>query len=600
MAPSLRFSCLSLLCGLLLGAPLWSSLRGEGGYFLYVPEKKLLYGVGGISLVLDDRVIRGQTLMLDTRTLRCSLLGEVTLQKGQGPVHHFDEVAVVFFPFQYRGRVYGQVIEERGDPGIGFPEFESDVDRLKDTDVFFEFAAFSLTEGKKLVAERVVPHLMGVPSLPLKKLLLQRTDQEGRTLFYLEKVDYSQSHGLMAELGLNLASATWQGRNGLKLFERALLGIDGRPRGLILQGRNTLTPGGRPILSIDHLVDSDDRAYQLSFSHEGQWKPLRYRLGQTLSGRSGEETLAMLRAEAEWTAWTLIRPRLEYGTDFKGGRRWQLALPLQAGQNLRLSLGYEQNRLVTPVRREDERFFSSLGFSSSFLTLDSNLELGRDRLDLASRRTFGLRCSFPSLRLMEGNVAFDLAPFYTFSSLPTGDGQNELSTPGLSLTASSWGVAWPLGLVLRPRLDLYQVWDQGNESRTSFTTLLALERKLGSWKLALDYTLSSRLSLRSFWVEGHHLNALTLRFEWLGLSGSGLTGRFFFDNRFALENISLQGNLSLPLRARLTGTMIYEVQQRRLLTLDLYLERDLMKVFKLRGGYSLALKRFFVDLMQSF
>jgi hypothetical protein len=586
--------------GLLLSASLWPSLRGQGEYFLFSPEKGLLFGAGKITLSLEGLTLTGQTLVLDARSLRIHLLGGVTLQRAGEPALVFDEVAVAPFPFRYRGRRYGERIEEGGDPGLDFPEPEGDLHRLRDVDLYFECTAFTLTDGKKLVGERVVPHLMGVPSLPLKKLLLQRTDQEGRTLFFLEKIDYSRSHGLLTELGLNLALRGWQGSNRLRLFERELMGVDGNPRGLILQGQNSWQSGGRSLFTVQHLVDSDDRSFQLSFSHGGSWKPLRYNLTQTFTGRAGESTLAMLRADLEMTVWNRLRPRLEVGSDFLGGGRWQLSLPVEANRFLRFNLGLEQRRLVQPVRREDLRFFSSLGFSSSFLTLDSNLEIGRDRLELASRRSFALRCAFPTLRLMGGNVAVDLAPFYTFTSLPTGDGQSVDSTPGFNLKAQSMGVTGPLGLILRPSLDVYQVWDRGNEGRTSFTTLLALEKRLGSFGLALDYTLASRLSMSSFWVEGYHLNALTLRVDWTNPGHGSVTGRLFYNNRFALESIGIQGHLDLPFRSRLSGTLIYEALQRRLLSLDLFLERELMRVFRLRGGYSWALKRFFVDLMQSF
>ena len=59
------------------------------------------------------------------------------------------------------------------------------------------------------------------------------------------------------------------------------------------------------------------------------------------------------------------------------------------------------------------------------------------------------------------------------------------------------------------------------------------------------------------------------------------------------------GHLALPLRFRLSGTLIHDPRLGRLQTLDLYLERNLLRLFTLRGGYSFALKRFFIDLVQS-
>ncbi len=596
--PGFRF--LNLLGILLWTGTLYCSFDAQGNYFIYSPEDELIFGIGNITIHCDDWTLQGQTLSLDTRTLQGRLLGGVLLTRGSEENVYCHEVLFSLFPLRWQGRLFSEKMILLGDTELQifhpFPEPE----RLRKGDLYFELGAFRLYSGRKIVGERVVPYLLGAPSLPMKKLLLKRTDIEGRTLLFLEKINYSQQYGLLLDLGFNLFRKGIQGNHHLKLFERALFNEKGPSRGFILEAEDRLVSGEKTILTFNSIFDSDDRAISLRFGHNGSLGVARYTVSQSFSGREGEEGVNILDASLSYNGIERLTPQFTLSTDYRHSLRWQVSGTLDPVRNLHLNLGYEQNRVEHQVSRREKRFFGSLSLSTSVISVDSDFDIVRDQIELRTRRSFNLRCPLPVLHLLERNISFEFVPFYSFSTLPVGDSMQNESNPGFSAALHSQGVLLPWRIVLRPKLDLYHIWDQGRNSKTSFNTFLSLERKAGVFSFAAEYSMASRLTLFGFWVEGQHLNRLGLRMD---IQKAGLGGgscRFSFDNSFKLESVSCTGNLALPWRVRLNGMLIYSTERQRLLSLDIYLERDLLNTFKLRGGYSLALKRFFIDFMQSF
>ena len=598
MSTWLRFRSSILLFCLLSGWNQGVDISAE--YIIYSHENGYIRGAGKVVLTAGDYSVSGSVLMLDIRSMAGKIMGSAQLTPPGGKPVENDEVLFRLFPFRYLGRSYTRSIEYQGDRSLDHPLRGVELEELKKSSLYYECRSLTIKPTGQIVARHIIPYLLQVPSLPLKKFIIRKGEMTGRTVFFLENIDYTRQYGLSANLGFNLHRPVLQGEHRLKLFERGLFGSDGTPRGFIFQARDSLVQKNRDKpLVLDSLFNTDQGSYNLTLTHQSHFSGFHYTLAHNLSGRQGTRSYHLLTAGLSYRGWEKITPRLDFSTDYHSSRTYRISAPIQIIKSLRIHPGWERNVTGREIRRDDTRFFTRLDFSSSLVSFHSNLDITRDLVELTSRSAFSLQMGIPPVKFLQNRIRFVMAPFYTFTAFPGASGFTRTSTPGIQFSIASEGIGLPLGTILIPRFGLYHLWNGPESTKTNFDTQLSVEKKLGNFSVSLDYSLVSRFDPRDFWVQGYSMNHLSLRCELKKDPLYSLSSRVIFNDDFNPESITFLGRLSLPWQARLFASTVYQVRETRLATMEIYLQKDFIGLFKLRGGYSLSLKRFFIDLVQS-
>jgi hypothetical protein len=590
---------LSLILLLSMASLQAKEVKLEGQYFIYSQDKNYIYGSGNLSIKIKTFIITGQTLFLDTKTMKGKLLGTIIVKNKKKIILQGDELTFTLFPFKYRCKIFQEEIKNFGDPKMNHSVDFIDIKELKLSSIYYELKSINITESKRISGHYLIPYIMGIPSIPVKKLAINKGDLSKRTVFFLKKTNYSKTYGLSLHTGLNIYNKNIRSRYQLKFFERELFNISGDKRGLIIDGKNSLRIKDKKILDFDILANSDKKSFNFIIKQSLDFKNFNYSVSHSVSGQKGNKSFHLLKAGLRIKNLKFLLPKFDFSYDYKGSTAYKISSPLKLAKSLRMNFAWERNIVNNDLKRNDSIFSTNLNFSSSILSLSSSLNISRDLIQSTSKQSFSLNLNLPDLKFLDNNLTFTLSPFYTFSSLPSGNYQFRESSPGFTFTISSRGVRFPLGIEFTPVFNMFQIWDSVNNNKTNFNYNLSLKKTIKCITFFLDYGLISRFSTNSHWVEGYNMNNLSIRIE-AGKTGLySLSSRFGYNNNFKLENFTLTGEIFLPFKSRLSTSLIYLSLQKKIANFEIYLEKSFRGIFKIRGGYSLSLKRFFVDLVHS-
>jgi len=155
----------------------------------------------------------------------------------------------------------------------------------------------------------------------------------------------------------------------------------------------------------------------------------------------------------------------------------------------------------------------------------------------------------------------------------------------------------PLGFILAPGFSFNHLWDNQEENFTDFNYGISLQKKLGKFGAALDYTLASRYRARNFWIEGNNRQNLNLSLELIDPRNYSFLMRFYYNNDLELENISFTGQVNLPFDLNFSSLLLFYNRDNKFQTVEVFIEKTFKKRIKIQGGYSLALKRFFIKFL---
>jgi outer membrane receptor protein involved in Fe transport len=236
-------------------------------------------------------------------------------------------------------------------------------------------------------------------------------------------------------------------------------------------------------------------------------------------------------------------------------------------------------------------------FNASLFSLSSNYNFSKNLVEAAVRKNFSVNLRLKPLRFLMDNVSMDIASFYMFSSLPYGEQTLTRISPGLNFALRSAGARMPLGFVLIPTFSFNHLWDNREEDFTDFHYSLSLQKEIGIFTGSVDYTLASRYRAENFWIEGSNRQNLNLNLQLNNLKNYSFLLRFYFNNNLDLENISFTGQWDLLRDLRFSSFLLYYTGEKKFQTLEVFLEKTFKKRIKIQGGYSLALKRFFIKFL---
>jgi hypothetical protein len=607
-----KFLCLNLTLAL-LSLPLEAEwLRFKGDYFIYSDDINYLYGSGNIKLKPDkgDMEIKGDMLYLQIEGLTGVIYGNVrVLHVKKNPKNQETSVTeekydVLFFkgiPTQWLMISYKDEIEMTGDLQIRpfFTNFakKTPEELKRDSSLYFEFREFRINENQRIAAKTVIPYMMGLPTVPLKRFTVHRGAWLDRTLLAFRNINYSGIDGLSVAFYLQMREKFFKGDNNIKVYERKLFGLDGPKRGILFSGKNNFLLKNKDLLEISTLLNSGEKSYNFRLSHRMNLKLFSYSFSQVISGQENRPTFVEFASDLTINKLKILVPRFQFTYDWEKSYSYRFSTPLNLVKNLNLNTSWQRKIIRDNYRSDTTDFSTSLYFNASLFSLSSNYNFSKNLIEAAVRKNFSVNLQLKPLRLLMDNISMEVSTFYMFSSLPYGEQNFTRISPGLNFALRSAGARMPLGFVLIPMFTFNQLWDNREEDFTDFNYSLSLQKEIGIFRGSVDYTLASRYRAENFWIEGSNRQNLNLNLQLHDLKNYSFLLRFYFNNNLDLENISFTGQWDLFYDLRFSSFLLYYTGEKKFQTMEVFLEKTFKKKIKIQGGYSLALKRFFIKFL---
>jgi hypothetical protein len=602
-----RFLYLELAL-LLLVLPLEAeeSLRFKGDYFLYSDDLNYIYGGGNILLKAGDRQVKGSVLYMDVKQLNGIIYGNVrvlkkvkTKNKKTGE-KKYDAVFFKGVPPKWLVISYGEKVDMEGDQELKplYMNFAKKTPKvLKNTALYFEFREFRINKNQKIKAKIVIPYMMGLPTVPLKRFTVNRGEWAEKTMLAFKSVNYSDLDGLSLSFFFRMREKFIKGDYDLKLYEREFFKLDGIKRGVLFSGKSSLLIKKKEILNYSALLNSGEKSFSLRLNHNNDSRYFRYSFSQNISGRGEKPTFFEFSSDITIKKLKVIVPFFNFTHDLKKSYSYRISTPLNLWKKLNINVSWQRKILKGNYRSDTSDFSTSVNFNSRFFSLSSNYNFSKNLLETYVRKNFSVNLNLKPLRFLEDSIAIDISSFYMFSALPYGDQTQERISPGINVTAHSVGVSMPLGFELVPAFTFNHLWDNLQENFTDFNYSLALKKQIGKFSGALAYSLASRYRAKNFWIEGNSRQNMNLDLELKDKENYSYLLRFYFNDNLALENISFTGRVNLPFDLTLSSFLLYYSEEKKIQTLEVFIEKNFKKKIRIQGGYSFALKRFFIKFL---
>jgi hypothetical protein len=605
MEKFIKYLCLNVLLLILsfrLGAE--ETLNFKGDYFLFSDDKNYIFGGGNISLKTGKMSLQADVLYMNVTEFTGVLYGAVRVTTDEGKKEKKEEqYDAVFFkglPPQWLMVSYGQEMSVTGEQTLIplYLNFEKKTpETLKDSSLYFEFREFRIDKNKKIRAKIVIPYMMGLPTVPLKKFTVNRGEWAEKTMLAFNNINYSGLDGISLAFLLRMRQKWIKGDYDIKLYERELLKLDGVKRGVLFSGKSMFYIKNKQFLDAAALLNSGDKSFNLRLNLRKDFSIFSYALSQNISGRENQPTFLELSSDLTITKLKLMMPSFNFTHDLKRSYSYRLSTPLTLWKKLNLNVSWQRKILNDNYRADTSDFSTSLNFNSSLFMLSSNYNFSRNLLEATTRKNFAVNLNLKPLLFLEDNVSINISTFYMFSALPLGNQVQERTSPGVNVKIDSVGIAMPLGFEILPSFTFNHLWDDLQENFTDFNYSLALQKRIGVFKGAVAYSLASRYRAKNFWIEGSNRQYINLDFELKNEADYSLLLRFYFNNSLALENISFTGKINLPFDLSLSSFLLYYSREEKFQTVEVFIEKVFKNKIRLQGGYSLALKRFFVKFL---
>ena len=292
-------------------------LNFSGDYFIFSDENNYLYGNGNIILKFKNDIIKGQVLFYDISKMEGVLLGNIEITKNN-KTEKYDSLFFKGPPLQYYTEIYKKKIHSTALKNIDRYNIKKiKLEELKKGALYYEFREFSIGNKRRIKAKKVIPYIMGFPSLPFKKFTIKRGNIPEKTIIYPESLNYSGIYGLTLSLLLRVRVSFLKGENSFKFFEKGFFNLGEPKRGIILSGKNELIVNKKKILNVNLLANSENRSFNMVFEHRKTHKHYNYFLSQTISGRKDTETFYDLNSGFTLSRYKLIVPKINFSHNLK-------------------------------------------------------------------------------------------------------------------------------------------------------------------------------------------------------------------------------------------------------------------------------------------
>lgn len=575
-----------------------NTVKFTGDYFIFSDKDNYIYGSGNIIIKYESIIINGKYLYLDVNKSEGVLLGKIFLNKNNEEFQ-FDAFFFKIYPFGYYTEIYGDTLKstqfsDKENKKIKIKKIN--LKDLKSGALYYEFKEFSIGKKKKIRAKNVIPYIMGFPSLPFKNFTIKRGDIPEKTMIYPDSINYSGIYGLTLNLLLRIRKNNIRGDNSIKLFEKGIFGLGEPSRGFLLSGKNDFFIKKNKLFNLSLLANSDVNSFNIVFEHNKTTKNFTYYLSQTISGRKDTDTVYNFKTGMVYMGLKFIQPKFNFSHNLKKDYSYGLSTPVNLFKKLSISFGINKKVFKESFVSNTLDFSSSIAFSGDFFDISSNFNTTKNYIDASLKQNFSLNLNFNTVFFLQKTIGLRLSSFYMFSKIPVGENISEKISPGFNLIIDSTGICLPLGLKIIPSFSVNQIWDNQSENYTDFNPIISIRKIFGNLSVSIDYSAISHYETDDFWVEGYNSTNLKYNIDFKN-KNFDLGLKFLTGNNMKLESILFNGKIFFSKSIILSSFLIYYYNEKRLQTMEIFLEKNFRNVFKIQGGYSLALKRFFLKVL---
>jgi hypothetical protein len=197
------------------------SLYFKGDYFIYSDDLDYIYGSGKIVLTYESLTIRGDIVYFDIKNLKGVIYGDIHVKKNE----HEKRCNALFFrafPLEFLCETYLDNINKEGIKDVEDFVIKKSPDNLKESALYYEFREFKINKDRKIKAKKVIPFVMGLISIPLKKLTIKRGKIPEKTMLYFKNINYSELDGVSLSLLFRLRNKLMKGDYDFKFYNRKL------------------------------------------------------------------------------------------------------------------------------------------------------------------------------------------------------------------------------------------------------------------------------------------------------------------------------------------------------------------------------------------
>ncbi len=585
-----KFLCLSLLFLIsfdLTAKPMSIIIKSD--YLIYSEDLQYVFGAGNVIITLNKTKLKGDYLFFDIREFKGKLLGKVSFSDK-----NYDEIVFSIFPFKYKTINFKKEIEEKGENIDNIKNIY--LKEMRGSTIYYEARALKIFKTKKIIAYNLIPYIVGVPSFPLKKLRVKQAEFFEKSTLYLKNIKYDAFYGLSVNPSLVIRSKPVKGSLDFNFFERKLFNIEGKEGGVNVSAESIFYVKEKDLLNLSAFYNSDSNSYNINLFHENSIGVINYSIRQNISKGSGNETLSQFEATMRVNKIKFINPLLKLTYDYKKSYTYMISTPLKLIKNMNILVSYYREKSDNSLKRDTKRFSSSLNFSSSLINLGSSFNLTKDIIEDSLKKDFSLNFSFSQISLLN-NIRFNFSPFYTFSSYPISNKTYRQNNFGINAGFNSSGIILPFGFSLYPGFYIYQLWEKDKEAKTNFNYLINFEKRVGIFSFLMNYSLYSSYRTENFWVQGSNLKNMSIRIDLQNSNIYNFFINFYFNNSYALENISSKFELNFLSDWRLFSYATYYKRMNKIQTFEIFLEKTFKNLLKIQGGYSLILKRFYLKVI---
>jgi len=572
------------------------SLYFKGDYFIYSDDLDYIYGSGKIVLTYESLTIRGDIVYFDIKNLKGVIYGDIHVKKNEYE-KRCNALFFRVFPLEFLCEIYLDNINKEGIKDVEDFVIKKSPDNLKKSALYYEFREFKINKDRKIKAKKVIPFVMGLISIPLKKLTIKRGKIPEKTMLYFKNINYSELDGVSLSLLFRLRNKLMKGDYDFKFYDRKLFKNSDEKRGVLVSGQGGVFFNKNKFLDLSAFLNSGDKSFNLTLSHKKDCKYFSYSLSQNISGREHLQTFFELSSNLTFKKMRYIQPTLSFTHNLKSSYAYKISTPLNIWKKMNLNIGMERKILRDNFRSDMLDISTSLKADLSLISLSSDLNFAKDMLEESIRKNFSVSMNLKPLLFLDSNVSIDISSFYMFSELPYVETSYKRITPGVNVNVSSSGILLPAGFVIYPSFIFNQVWNNKESNSTNFNHLLSIEKELGKFRFSLDYSLISRYKSENFWVEGYNSKNINVNFEFKNESNYSFYLKFYFNDNLALENISLTNRVNLPFDITLSSFFLFYKQENKFQSIEIFIEKKVRNKIKIQGGYSLALKRFFLKFL---
>ena len=543
-----------------------------------------------------DTSVTGDVLYLDVQRLQGVIYGQVRVKTGSAE-KSCDALFFFAFPLRLLVETFADRVIKEGDQPLSDVLKKYAPGDLKKSDLHFEFREFRINKYKRIKARTIIPYIVGLPTVPIRSFVIRRGETPDRTAISFKNLNFSDLEGLSVSFILRLKEKFVKSDFDLKLYEKELLGLENPKRGILFSGSGDFLIKNKSFLNFSALINSGEQSYNFSFSHRKDLKYFAYSLSQGVSGREKTPAFFQFASDVKLKNLPALTPTFNFSHNLKKSYSYGISSPVKVWDKLGLNMRWTRRILKDDFESDTADFSTSLNFTSSIVNLSSNYNFSKNMLDAAVRKNFSVNMRLNPLNFLDKNISLNISSFYMFSDIPSGEERITRVSPGINASLISSGALLPAGIKLAPSFTFNHIWDNREENFTDFNTQLSMEKDMGKFRCSLAYALISRYRAKNFWVEGNNTQNMNFNLELIDPQKYSFYLRFSYNNALNLENIMLSGKVNLPFDLVFSSFVFYYNEARKFQTVEIFIEKKILHNATLRGGYSLALKKIFIQVV---